>query len=171
MFKDIIKGMPNGAEALQENFQALGKAMTGVSEDGALKVSGIDTDKLVLNGAEFTTEPKDLTPYLTKEFESAGVPLTYLVMGKTVHISGAVQAKDMIDATKQPNGGMIPVYTNLPFELAPGQMFTHQGSGTNQFAFASSGTTLSIHKHQKGGTYVPIPKGGYLQSASVFVLK
>ena len=171
MFVEIKKGMPNGAEALQENFAKLDKSISNVSDDGTLETKAIDTEKLLVSGLEFMTEPKDLTPYLTPEFESAGAELSYLIMGKVVHISGAVQPKKDIDATKQPRGGMVPVYTKLPFEIASGQMYLNQGADKNQFAMAASGTSLNIHKHQKAGAFVPMTKGGYMAFAGSFIIK
>lgn len=50
MFKDIIKGMPNGAEALQDNFKTLGKGIKDVTDEGVVQVRGIEADNLIFPG-------------------------------------------------------------------------------------------------------------------------
>lgn len=47
VFTDIVKGMPNGAEALQSNFGVLTKSIEDVTDDGVMHVKGLETDNLV----------------------------------------------------------------------------------------------------------------------------
>lgn len=54
MFKDIIKGMPNGAEALQDNFKTLGKGIKDVTDEGVVQVRGIEADNLIFPGGVMT---------------------------------------------------------------------------------------------------------------------
>lgn len=48
MFTDIKKGMPNGAEAIQENFKALGNGIKEVTGNGTVRVRTLEADKLVV---------------------------------------------------------------------------------------------------------------------------
>lgn len=171
LFTDITKGMPNGAEALQENFELLDKGIKGVPEDGGLQLTELNTDELKVKGNVFMMEPKDLSPYLKNDFYSKDVKLQYLIMGKVVILSGTVYPKETMDGTKLPQGGTFPVYENLPFKFVEEQSQIRQGSGWNTFMLLTEGEKLSIQKHQRAGQWVPLSKGGYLNVSGTFMIE
>ncbi|WP_433322292.1 hypothetical protein ACRHK7_00255 [Weissella tructae] len=171
LFTDIIKGMPNGAETLQENFELLDNGIKGIKGDGTIQFGKVATDELNIGGTIFMTEPKSLDSYLTKPFVANDAKLQYLIMGKMVVISGTVYPKEVIDGTKLSQGGTFPVYERLPFKLATDQSKIRQGSSWNTFMLLAEGDKLSIQKHQRAGQWAPLSKGGYLNVSGTFMIE
>lgn len=50
VFQDIIKGMADGAEALQANFAKLAKAISAIDDDGTIHFRSVSADNLAVNG-------------------------------------------------------------------------------------------------------------------------
>lgn len=50
VFQDIIKGMADGAEALQANFAKLAKAISAIDDDGTIHFGSVSADNLAVSG-------------------------------------------------------------------------------------------------------------------------
>lgn len=168
MFTDIKKGMPNGAEAIQENFETLKKGIGNISDDGVLKTKGIDTGSFFLGGREFMTKPKSLVPYLTTDFDDTYNSLIFIVSGNLATVTGTVSPKKDMGSSQ---GGMFTIFENLPFKFSAQQSVLQHASGDNIYELVAKGNTLSVNKHRNGNQYVPIPKTWGLKITATFIIE
>lgn len=65
VFQDIIKGMADGAEALQANFAKLAKAISAIDDDGTIHFGSVSADNLAVpgdtNGWQNAVTPSNIT--------------------------------------------------------------------------------------------------------------
>lgn len=84
VFQDIIKGMADGAEALQANFAKLAKAISSIDDDGTIHFGSVSADNLAVNGdADWQTINfgSGFTPYNDEAYRNG-----YMVRNKTLYI-------------------------------------------------------------------------------------
>lgn len=160
--------MPNGAEALQENFETLEKGIGDISENGVIKTPGVETDLLMLGGRGFMVAPKSLESFLTSNFKDTNKSLRYIIQGRVVTITGTIFPVRDITENK---GGRFAVFENLPFKSVDEQVVLQQSPGVNVHDVVFMGNTLYVDKHRNGTQWATMTKDWGLKITATFIIE
>ncbi|MFP7467569.1 hypothetical protein SFC41_02455 [Weissella cibaria] len=107
VFQDIIKGMADGAEALQANFAKLAKAISAIDDDGTIHFGSVSADNLAVSG----TLPD--TPWTNVQLRSGySGTVSYRIKSGIVFIQ-------LDNVTGVSAVGASNWFVQLPSELAP----------------------------------------------------
>jgi hypothetical protein len=151
VFQDIIKGMADGAEALQANFAKLAKAISAIDDDGTIHIEKVSVNKLALSG--------DSSDWITAT-NAPGVTgtLRYKISAGVLYIKAyGIKGLTGTGATS----GLITTIPNLTFT-----------DGDRWGIVAPAGNfvgSLTLNS-ETGNLYLASTNGGTLNSSTFIVL-
>ncbi|MBJ7680653.1 hypothetical protein HAU30_09290 [Weissella confusa] len=140
VFKDIIKGMADGAEALQANFAKLAKAISAIDDDGTIHFGSVSADDLAVSGDGYKTPASATANYL-------GLTISFIRIGKQVTFTSGVTGF---------NTAVVVGLTNnvLPDGFKPALQqnvsATSQDGGNKYFSFDPAGSIYSYSAYSSG---------------------
>lgn len=118
VFQDIIKGMADGAEALQANFAKLAKAISAIDDDGTIHFGSVSADNLAVNGtalqqvATFTVSGDNIAnTTATGTVYKLGKMYVYDFKGMSINVSAQMTAGTFYTINLTAQTGTLPTAT------------------------------------------------------------
>lgn len=150
VFQDIIKGMADGAEALQANFAKLAKAISAIDDDGTIHFGKVSAENLAVSGTGFS----DVSNGSVALNSSAGdITANYRMNGRIVTIIFAGNSNSSTPSWESSTKiGSIPDGLPTPFGVVAARGILLDVTSGSNFASIQVNSNRDILLNANGNT-------------------